>query len=458
MPSTGLMRITFLGAVGTVTGSKYLVRAGKARLLVDCGLFQGFKNLRLRNWAPLPLDPSSLDAVILTHAHLDHSGYLPLLVRNGFRGPVLCTPGTADLCEILLRDSAMLQEKDAEFANRHGTSKHHPAQPLYTRKDADRALEQLRGVDYGEDTQIGNGVTLRFERAGHILGSALTRLTWKGTSLQFTGDLGRPESATMPPPARVEEADYLVVESTYGDRRHPDADPEDALAEVINRTSQRGGTVVIPAFAVGRTQTLLYHLSRLKQAKRIPDLPVFLDSPMAIDATEMFARHQGDHKLTHRECQEAFRVATYVRTPEDSRALDRSAMPMVLVSASGMATGGRVLHHLTHFAPDPRNTILFAGFQAGGTRGAAMVAGAGEVKIFGQYVPVKADVRNLDMFSAHADADEILGWLGQFRRPPTMTFITHGEPAASDALRHRIEENLGWACTVPDYKDRFDLD
>ncbi len=216
--------------------------------------------------------------------------------------------------------------------------------------------------------------------------------------------------------------------------------------------------MVIPSFAVGRTQTLLYHLSRLKQAKRIPDLPVFLDSPMAINATEMFARHQGDHKLTHRQCQEAFRVATYVRTPEDSRALDRSAMPMVLVSASGMATGGRVLHHLTHFAPDPRNTILFAGFQAGGTRGAAMVAGAGEVKIFGQYVPVKADVRNLDMFSAHADADEILGWLGQFRRPPTMTFITHGEPAASDALRHRIEENLGWACTVPDYKDRFDLD
>ncbi|WP_346324859.1 MBL fold metallo-hydrolase [Emcibacter sp. SYSU 3D8] len=452
------MRITFLGAVGTVTGSKYLVRAGKARLLVDCGLFQGFKNLRLRNRAPLPLDPASLDAVILTHAHLDHSGYLPLLVRNGFHGPVLCTPGTADLCRILLPDSAMLQERDADFANRHGTSKHHPAQPLYTRKDAERALGQLRCMNYGEDARIGKGVTLRFDQAGHILGSALTRLTWKGTSLQFSGDLGRPESATLPAPATIEEADYLVVESTYGDRQHPHVDPETMLADVINRTSGRGGSVVIPAFAVGRTQTLLYHLARLKHEQRIPDLPIFLDSPMAINATETFERHPNEHKLTRKQCHEAFDVATYVRDPEDSKALDRSAMPMVLVSASGMATGGRVLHHLMHFAPDPRNTILFAGFQAGGTRGAAIVAGAREVKIFGNYVPVRAEVQNMDMFSAHADADEIMAWLGGFRRPPKMTFVTHGEPAAADALRHRIEEGLGWDCMVPDYKERYDLD
>jgi metallo-beta-lactamase family protein len=456
MPATGSMRITFLGAVGTVTGSKYLVRAGKARILVDCGLFQGFKNLRLRNWAPLPLDPASLDAVVLTHAHLDHSGYLPLLVRNGFRGPVLATPGTIDLCHILLPDSGMLQEKDAEFANRHGTSRHKPAQPLYTRKDAERALTQLRVVDYGEETRIG-GVTLRLDPAGHILGSSLARLSWKGTSIQFSGDLGRLESATMPPPATVEAADYLVVESTYGDRRHDTGDPEEELAAIINRTCGRGGTVVMPAFAVGRAQTLLYHIWRLKQSGRIPDLPVFLDSPMAIDATELFARHMGDHKLTREECRHAFRGATYVHSPEDSQALDRSHMPMILVSASGMATGGRVLHHLIRFAPDPRNTIVFAGYQAGGTRGAAMVGGAEEVKIFGRYVPVKAEVRNMDMFSAHADADEIMGWLGQFRQPPKMTFVTHGEPAASDALRHRIEEQLGWACMVPDYRDRYDL-
>ncbi|MBI1182211.1 MAG: MBL fold metallo-hydrolase [Alphaproteobacteria bacterium] len=452
------MRLTFLGAVGTVTGSKYLVRAGKARVLVDCGLFQGFKNLRLRNWAPLPLDPAGLDAVILTHAHIDHTGYLPLLVRNGFQGPVYCTPGTADLCRILLPDSAMLQEKDADFANRHHTSRHRPAKPLYTRRDAQRALKLLRTMEHGSEERIGRGVTLRFDPAGHILGSALTRLTWKGTSLQFSGDLGRPETATMPPPAAIEEADYLVVESTYGDRRHPTADPEDEMAEVITRTTGRGGTVVIPSFAVGRTQTLLYHLWRLKRDDRIPDVPVFLDSPMAIDATEIFQRHTYEHKLSHEECREAFQVATYVREAEDSKELDRSAVPMVLISASGMATGGRVLHHLIRFAPDPRNTILFAGFQAGGTRGAAMVGGAREVKIFGQYVPVNAEVHNMDMFSAHADADEIMGWLGQFKRPPRLTFITHGEPAASDALRKRIEEHLGWACAVPEYKDRYDLD
>jgi metallo-beta-lactamase family protein len=457
MPASSLANITFLGAVGTVTGSKYLVRAGRARLLVDCGLFQGYKNLRLRNWEPPPLDPSTLDAVILTHAHLDHSGYLPVLVRHGFRGPVICTPGTADLCHILLPDSALLQEKDAEFANRHGTSKHHPARPLYTRKEADRALSLLRVQRYGEETRLGNGVTLRFDAAGHILGSSLARLTWRGTAIQFSGDLGRPRSATMPAPATVQEADYLIVESTYGNRKHGDGDPERRLERIITRTCGRGGSVIIPAFAVGRTQTLLYHLWRLKRAARIPDVPIFLDSPMAIDATEMFVRHLGDHKLSREECREAFRVATYVRTVEDSQALDRSSMPKVLVSASGMATGGRILHHLAHYAPDPRNTILFAGFQAGGTRGAAMVAGAEEVKIFGRYVPVKAEVRNLDMFSAHADADEILGWLGGFARPPTLTFVTHGEPDAADALRRRIEETLGWNCAVPAHRDRWDL-
>jgi metallo-beta-lactamase family protein len=450
-------RLSFWGAVGTVTGSRFLLRAGASRILVDCGLFQGFKQLRLRNWAPFPLSPASIQAVVLTHAHLDHSGAIPLLVKQGFRGQVLCTPPTRDLCEVLLTDSGSLQERDAEFANRHGFSKHHPALPLYTRADADAALPRFSPRPMGQAQRLPGGATLRFHPAGHILGAAMADIVLPdGRRLLFSGDLGRPGDPLMPDPERIEAADWLVVESTYGDRRHATEDPEEAIAEVIRRTASRGGTVVVPAFAVGRTQTLLWHLSRLKAARRIPDLPIFLDSPMAQEASDIFTAHPGAHRLSHAEAKRAFAVARYVRDAAESRALD-NPLPKVIVSAAGMATGGRVLHHLKVFAPDRRNTILMTGFQAGGTRGAAMLAGAGQVKIHGAYVPIRAEVRNLDMLSAHADADEIMAWLGGFRRPPVRTFVTHGEPAAADALRRRIAEDLGWDVHVPEQGETADL-
>ena len=452
-----MSKLTFLGAVGTVTGSKYLLQADGVRILIDCGLFQGFKQLRLRNWAPFPVPPSSIDQVLLTHAHLDHSGYLPLLVRNGFRGPVLCTDATRALCGLLLTDSGHLQERDAEFANRHGFSKHKPALPLYTEADAETALKRCRSVPFHKPVTIARGLEARFRYAGHILGAAMIELSAGSQKILFSGDLGRPNDIGLFAPEPVEAADYLIVESTYGDRKHDARDPEDALAEAIKRTAARGGTVLIPAFAVGRTQSLLFHLHRLKNANRIPDLPIYLDSPMAMDATDIFAANARDHRLTAAEVRAAFAVAHYVRTIDESKQLDSSKMPKVIISASGMATGGRVLHHLEAYASDPRNLILFAGFQAGGTRGAAMTQGADTIKIHGRYIPVRATVENLHMLSAHADADEILAWLRQFRSPPKMTFITHGEPAAADTLRRRISEELGWACSVPEYRDEAEL-
>lgn len=451
------MQLSFLGGVGTVTGSKYLLEAGGRRILVDCGLFQGFKQLRLRNWEKLPVDPRTIDTVILTHAHIDHTGYLPLLVRNGFDGRILCTAATRDLCGILLPDSGHLQEQDAAFANRYGFSKHHPALPLYTEADARAALPRLTPIDYGSPHVLGNGLTLTFLYAGHILGAAMAMLSHQGTAVVFSGDLGRPNDPVMRDPATIAATDYLVVESTYGDRKHDATDPQEALAEVITRTAGRGGTVLIPAFAVGRAQMLLYHLYRLKSAHRIPDLPIFLDSPMAIDAGDIFHEHRRDHRLSAAECRAVCGIARHTRSVDESKAIDRNHVPAIVISASGMATGGRVLHHLKVFAPDPRNTVLFAGFQAGGTRGAAMLAGASQVKIHGFYVPIAAEVANLDMLSAHADADEIMSWLRNFQRPPRRTFVTHGEPAAADALRHRIEEELGWDCRVPEYLERADL-
>jgi len=451
------LKLSFLGGVGTVTGSKYLVEAGGRRFFVDCGLFQGFKQLRLRNWAPLPVDPASIDAVVLTHAHLDHSGYLPLLVKNGFRGEIYCTPATRDLCAILLPDSGHLQEKDAEFANRHGFSKHRPALPLYTLRDAEASLKRLAPVDFEQVKKLSASLSFRFVPAGHILGAAIVELTCGGTNVVFSGDLGRPNSAIVIDPTPIHEADYLLIESTYGNRKHETRDPEDMLAEIINRTAARGGTVVIPSFAVGRSQLLMYHLRRLKQAKRIPDIAIFLDSPMAIEASELFVSHADEEKLSKSDAQAICSVARFVVSVEESKALDQDPTPKIIISASGMATGGRVLHHLKVLAPDPRNTILFAGFQAAGTRGDAMTNGAESVKIHGAYVPIRAEVANLHMLSAHADADEIMAWLRNFQRAPQETFITHGEPDAADALRHRIEQELGWRCTVPAYRDTVEL-
>ncbi len=446
------MQLQFLGATGTVTGSKYLLTAGAQRVLVDCGLFQGYKQLRLRNRSPLPVDPKALAAVVLTHAHLDHSGYLPLLVRNGFRGPVFCTGATAELCRVLLPDAGRLQEDEAQHANQHGWSKHKPAQPLYTEQDALRCLELFETRAYELDFEAAPGLTIRFLPAGHILGAAMVRASHAGVSALFTGDLGRPNDPIMRAPAPVQQADYLVVESTYGDRLHDPADPVAKLGEVIRRTSARGGVVVIPSFAVGRSQSLLYAIHVLKQRGDIPDsLPVFLNSPMALDATAIYRRYRVEHRLDPEQCRGMCQAARIVNTVEESIRLNERRGPMIIIAGSGMATGGRVVHHLKVFAPDARNTILFAGFQAGGTRGAAMLAGADSVKIHGEYVPVRAEIALLDNLSAHADYAEIFGWLKQFKTPPRRTFITHGEPAAADALRLRIEEQLRWDCRVPDY-------
>jgi metallo-beta-lactamase family protein len=451
------LSLSFLGGAGTVTGSKYLVGHDKHRILVDCGLFQGFKALRLKNWAPFAVAPAGIEAVVLTHAHIDHSGYLPLLVKRGFGGPVYCSSATADLCAILLPDAAYLQEKDAEYANRHGFSKHKPALPLYTIEDAEHALQLLRPVGFDQVRSLPGGAAIRLRRAGHILGAASVQLDWAGVTIAFSGDVGRYGDALMPDPAPIDRADYLLVESTYGDRRHEHGDPADVLAEIVDSTIGRGGTVVIPAFAVGRAQSLLFLFDRLRSAGRLANVPIFLDSPMAEDASAIFCKNVKDQKLAEAMCRRACAVAHYVRSVDESKALTANPMPKVIISASGMATGGRVLHHLKRYAPDPKNTILFAGFQAGGTRGAAMTAGADSVKIHGEYVAVRAEVHNLDMLSAHADADEILRWLGGFKAPPRTTFIIHGEPAASDALRHRIEEELGWACVVPDHGQTVEL-
>ena len=451
------LSLTFLGGAGTVTGSKYLLERNGKRVLVDCGLFQGFKLLRERNWAPLPVDPASIDQVLLTHAHLDHSGYLPLLVRNGFAGPVVSTRATFEICKLILRDSGHLMEEDAKRANRYGYSKHKPAEPLYTEEDARRSLERFRSAEFEKPVEILPDCTATLRGAGHILGAATIELNWDGLRIVFSGDLGRYGDETLLDPEPVRSADYLLIESTYGNRLHDRRPPDEALEEVVNRTLRRGGTVVIPAFAVGRAQSLIHHLWKLRTADRIPDVPIFLDSPMAINATELLHSHIGEHRLSAEECSQSCSIATYVREAEESKKLNTNPLPKIIISASGMATGGRILHHLKNYAPDRRSTIVLAGFQAGGTRGAALRDGATELKIHGGYVPVRAEVVNLDMFSAHADRDELLRWLGGFESPPRETFVVHGEPSASDALRHLIDERLGWTVRVPEHQQRVDL-
>ena len=452
-----MITLTSLGGAGTVTGSKHLLECDGRRLLVDCGLFQGLKALRERNWAPFPIDPKTIDAVVLTHAHLDHSGYLPKLVKEGFGKKIIASHASMQLSEIILLDSGHLQEKDAEYANRRGFSKHKPALPLYGIHDAERAMQHFSVVDFHEETSLPGGAQLILRRAGHILGAATAELRWGGQTIVFSGDLGRYDDAVMVDPETVPEADYVVVESTYGDRLHEHRDPTEALGEIIERTTARGGTVVIPSFAVGRAQSLLYHLWKLKQAGRLGLTPIYLDSPMAINATDLLHGNLDDHRLSPEECHATCNVATYVRDVEASKAITASPMPKVILSASGMATGGRVLHHIKAFGPDRRNTILFSGFQAAGTRGRAMVEGAHEVKIHGQWIPIRAEVADLPMLSAHADADEILRWLSGFRRPPKKTFIVHGEPHASDALRLRIKDKLGWECVVPEMMEAHQL-
>jgi metallo-beta-lactamase family protein len=400
---------------------------------------------------------ADLDGVVLTHAHLDHSGYLPVLAASGYRKPVWCTELTADLCHILLPDAARIQEFDAEHANKGGYSRHNPSEPLFTEKDARRALKLLAPCLMNTDIEPVPGATLRFRPAGHIPGASTVDLEIDGKRIVFSGDLGRYNSPMFPPPEPVERADFLVLESTYGDSVHSPEDPEAVLEAVINRTVARGGSVIIPSFAVGRAQLLLYHVSRLYKASRIPPVPLYLDSPMAIEATELVCHKNTGSQLSLQETRDMCDAARLVADAWESERIVADPSPKIVLSASGMATGGRVLSYLKRYAPDPRNTILFAGYQAGGTRGAHMVAGAKEVKIHGAWHAVRAEVLNLDMLSAHADSDEIMQWLSGFRAPPARTFIVHGEPGASDTLRQRIEETLGWSCHVPEHEERVDL-
>lgn len=451
------MKVSFLGAAGTVTGSRYLLDTGSRRVLIDCGMFQGYKQLRLRNWAKPPFDPATVDAIVLTHAHIDHSGYIPRLVQQGFHGKVFCSAATLALCKILLPDAGHLHEDDARFANRHGFSRHRPALPLYTEAEAEQCLKQFKAVRIGQDFEPVGGVTARLSGAGHILGATFARLQAGGLSITFSGDIGRPNDPLMNPPGVPTDTDYLVVESTYGDRRHPAVDPESELGLWLRRTVQRNGVTVIPAFAVGRAQTLLLQIARLKQKGELSDVPVFLDSPMAVDATTLYDAFREQHRLDEAECHRMCSAATIINNSDQSRALDARRGPMIIISASGMATGGRVVHHLKAFVEDSANLILFAGFQAPGTRGAALVAGARTVRFHGREFAVGAEIGQLSAASSHADADELLAWMRQLPGAPRQVFVTHGEPGASDALRARIERELHWPAMVPEYRETVEL-
>lgn len=451
------MRLSFLGATQTVTGSRYLVEAAGKKVLVDCGLFQGYKELRLRNWDVFPLPPSQIDAVLLTHAHLDHSGYLPLLVKQGFRGRIYCTPATYDLCKLLLPDSGFIQEEDARRANKYKYSKHDPALPLYTVADAERALEYFHTEPFGVDIRINEDLRFRFERNGHILGASWILMTAEKRKVLFSGDIGRPHDPVMKSPVPPTEADIVLVESTYGDRRHAPEDPLDKLEAVITRTVERGGIVIVPAFAVGRAQSLMYYVHRLKQEGRIPDVPVYLDSPMAAAATDIMAHYCNEQRLSRSLCQSVTHSVTYVNTQADSRKLDENTYPKIIIAASGMITGGRVLHHISHLASQRKNTILFTGYQAGGTRGERILRGEKEVKIHGAMVPIHCEITELENISAHADYEEILQWLGHIRKPPITTYITHGEAPAAQAMKDYVQKRLGWNAVIPEHLQVVEL-
>lgn len=451
------MQLTFLGATGTVTGSRTLLESKGKRILIDCGLFQGLKQLRLKNWDAFPVEPSSIDAILLTHAHIDHSGYLPRLVKMGFSGRIYCTSGTHDLCQILLPDSAHLQEEEARYANQKGFSKHHPALPLYSQDDAQRALDLFQTVDFHELVDLGDGLQARFYSNAHILGSSCIHISDGDKSVLFSGDVGRSNDPLMRAPEIPPASDYLVIESTYGDRLHDPVNTLELLAQYIRETVQQGGILLIPVFAVGRAQEMLFYLHQLKQQGRIPHIPIYLNSPMAVDASEIFQLHCNEHRLNPQQCADMFADVHMVNSIEQSQSLNHMRQPMILLAASGMASGGRVVHHIKAFAGNPRNTILFVGFQAAGTRGAAMVNGASEVKIHGEYIPIKARIASMTSLSAHADYVEILQWLKQFKQAPKLTFVTHGEPVAADAMRLHIEEQLKWQTCVPDYLQKVNL-
>ena len=446
------VKVKFLGGAGSVTGSRYLLDIGDFEFLVDCGLFQGYKQLRLRNWTPLPVAPNQINALLLTHAHLDHSGYLPLLAKEGFQGHVYATRGTRDLCKILLPDSGHIQEEDAAFANRHGFSKHAPALPLYTRQDALDALPLIKAVEFDNTFAPLPGWKVTFSPAGHILGASSILLAVAGRRILFSGDLGRPDDLVMSPPDAAPQADTVLIESTYGDRTHPREDILAELAPALQRVAKRGGVAVVPVFAVGRAQALLHAIHLLKMKGELPSsLPVFLDSPMAVHTTHLFDDHLGDHRLSRQDAHAMTHSATMVNSTDESKALASRHGPMVILSASGMATGGRVLHHLEHYAGNHRNMILLTGYQAPGTRGATLASGARSVRIHGRDVDVNAEVVQLESASAHADANQLLAWLRTMPEPPDQVYVVHGEPGPADTLRSRIKHELGWRAIVPEH-------
>ena len=462
-----MANLTFLGATETVTGSKYLLEASDERLMIDCGLFQGHKELRLRNWGPLPVDPSSIQWLVLTHAHLDHTGYIPRLVKDGFHGQIWASSATVDLAHLVLPDSGHLQEEDARYANKKGFTRHKPALPLYTQDEAIRSLELFRVVDETKPLELSPHFKLKFFRAGHILGARMVEVTvteeGKTVTVLFSGDVGRFPQLIIREPAVPDAADYLVCESTYGDRLHPTDDFRARLAQIVERTAERGGSVIIPSFAVGRTQELLYLFRMLINGNQMHDLPIHVDSPMAIDVTDLYRKHHEDHNLQTDEFEAgghrlfAQPNVHFDRSVEQSKALNECRYPTIIISASGMATGGRVLHHLARCLPDHRDTVLFVGFQASETRGHIIQAGAEWVKIHGQQVPIRAHVETIENLSAHADYREMMGWLERFPSPPRKTFITHGELHAATALQKKIAEGLGWNAEVPSYLEKVPL-
>jgi metallo-beta-lactamase family protein len=450
-----MTQLTFLGASRTVTGSKYLLEHNGTRVLIDCGLFQGLKELRLRNWSAFPVPPTSIHAVVLTHAHLDHVGYLPRLVSQGYRGRVYSTPGTKDLCQLVLPDSGRIQEEDARQANRHGYSRHHPALPLYAESDALRALTLLQPVSYQRPVTVAPGVSIEFIIAGHLLGSSyvLARLDG-GRTVLFGGDLGRYGRPVLPDPSPAPQADVVLVESTYGDRDHLVDDNGEQLAGIIKDTAERGGKLIVPAFAIGRVEELLYWIRRLEQERRVPVMPVFVDSPMASEALNYYSAHVAELDPNMRPARKAvstFATARFqvVMSPQQSKQLTASRRSAIVISSSGMATGGRVLHHLAAALPNAKNTVLFVGFQAAGTRGRNLVEGATEVKIHGQSIPVRARIERNDTMSAHADRSEILQWLRTIPQAPGTLCLVHGEPGPMDALKAAVGEQLGWKARTP---------
>jgi metallo-beta-lactamase family protein len=475
-----LSYIQFLGAAGTVTGSKHLIKtydsSGKPgfQILIDCGLFQGQKEWRERNWQDTPVPAREINAVVLTHAHLDHCGWIPRLVKEGFHGPIYATQPTIDLCSVVLPDSGHLQEEDAEFYNKRKVSKHHPALPLYTLKEAQDCLRFFKPVVVGQTTQLSPELMFRFVPAAHILGSCMAEVTLQtnGRShrLLFTGDLGRVRDSRIAPgkvvhsgPQENETADVLVMESTYGNRQHPDTDPRPELARLIRETAERGGTVVVPAFAVERTQKFLFILKTLMETGQIPRLPVYCDSPMAIKAVEVFLKHSEEYTARAADLIKKYGSPlewpgfTFALTSEQSKQINESRDPSIIVSSSGMVTGGRILHHMAQRLPDPKNLVIFIGFQAPGTRGAIIKSGAHEVKIFGAFVPIRAQIAALEQFSDHADPPEMLEWLRTFKNQPSTTYLVHGEPAAASQLRDRVQKELGWDVKVAEYMERVEV-